>query len=205
MRLSKSHLLILSLALAAFALWLNIWLESNQQTQAETPKSKSEQAIWQFSDTQLWRPQLLHVDDKQNATPENFYLHAGKVTYQQQKTIQIEQLNLVAYSGSQFNLISSDLAEIMPDQSMQFQQQQVPVTMQHWREKAEDWQREIQLSGEQFTYNEQQQTLLSEKPVTLSQPDATIHAGGLEAALADGNWNLTNGVQGQFQLPPRQE
>lgn len=205
MRLTKNQLLLLSLTLSAFALWLNIWLESNQQPPAETPQTLSEQPIWQFSNTQLWRPQLVYLDDKQNTRPQSVYLHAGKVTYQQQKTTQIEQLNLIAYSDSQFNLISSDRAKIMSDQSMQFQQQQAPVTLQHWREKSEDWQREIQISGEQFTYNDQQQALLSEKPVTLSQPEMTMHAGGLQANLATGNWNFINGVQGEFQLPPRKD
>ncbi|CAN8138730.1 LPS export ABC transporter periplasmic protein LptC [uncultured Thiomicrorhabdus sp.] len=208
MRLSKSHLLILSLALAAFALWLNIWLESNQQEQEATPQTLAEQAVWQFKDTQLWLPSIQMADKEDSESPQhdtNLYFYAKQITYQQQQNTQIEHLNLANYSANQFNLISSDQAQIDKNQSMQLTQQQNPVKLQHWRESEQQWHREIQISGAEFTYNEQQQTLLSEKPVTLTQPDAEMHAGNLQADIKTGNWNFGNGVQGQFQLPQRSE
>lgn len=201
MQLSKRQLLLLSLGLATFALWLDIWLESSQSEQDAPTQLLSEQAIWQFTDTQLWRPQITQVDTPQTSSESNFYLHANKVTYEKQKNTQIEQLNLVTYLDNQFNIISSDRAQIAIDRTILLQQQHSPVLLQHWRAENQNWQQEIQLSGKQFTYNEQQQTLRSDKPVTLSQSGATIYAGSLQADLENGNWNLRNGIQGTFLLP----
>ncbi|MBO1926295.1 LPS export ABC transporter periplasmic protein LptC [Thiomicrorhabdus sp. 6S2-11] len=208
MRLSKSHLLILSLALAAFALWLNIWLESNQQEQEDTPQTLAEQAVWQFKDTQLWLPSIQTADNENGEHGQqdtNLYFYAKQITYQQQHNTQIETLNLASYSANQFNLISSDQAQIDKNQSMQFTQQENPVQLQHWRESEQKWHREIQISGAEFTYNGQQQTLLSEQPVTLTQPDAEIQAGNLQADIKTGDWNFGKGVEGLFQLPQRTE
>ncbi|BBP45296.1 hypothetical protein THMIRHAS_06690 [Thiosulfatimonas sediminis] len=204
MQLSKSHLSILSLALATAALWANLWLESNQQDTPPITAQNNKPAVWQFTDTQMWRPQVVQKTNGESFADNNLYLHADKVISDNQEHIQIEKLNLVIYSPQQLNLMSSDRAE-MTQQIIQLSQTQQPVQLQHWRNNTQNWRQEIQLSGTQFTYNEQQQTLRSDQAIELTQTDSQVLAGNLQADLATGTWRFGKGVIGQFTPSAQRE
>ncbi|QKI89748.1 LPS export ABC transporter periplasmic protein LptC [Thiomicrorhabdus xiamenensis] len=192
MRLTPSKLLISTLTLAAVAIWTNVWLESSQKEQVSDIAATLKEATWQFSETQIWRPGIETESNTLNFT-------AGQIRYQQNRELShIDQLVLVDFRQNSLNLISSQVAVLDPQFNITLSQN---VRFSHYAQQDETpaWQQQIQLTGEQFTYNNPQRRLTSSQPVTITQLYAVTEAGSLSADLTNGEWLFSDGVKGTIQ------
>ncbi|MBN2647398.1 MAG: LPS export ABC transporter periplasmic protein LptC [Thiotrichales bacterium] len=184
MRLPSIRLL-LSLSAAGALVALNHWLQPDPPL---TPNTElAEQSTWQFRDTQLWQPNL--------KTGGSVQLSAQNIDYQADfRLSQFTQLFWIDYTPERLQILSAPNAELNAQRQLELSGLS---QFAYFQPQAQNpiWQPQIQLQGEQFTYNSRQNTLTSDHSIRLTQPFAQTEAGNLAAQLKNGEWRFAQGVQ----------
>ncbi|QCU89611.1 LPS export ABC transporter periplasmic protein LptC [Thiomicrorhabdus sediminis] len=188
MPLSRLRLVIITLLLAAVALWLSK-PERSLTTDTQAPLAQLPYS-WQTQDTTIWQLQS-------NTLKAQNIIHSERFTYQNDdKRADFTKPKLWLLDDNSLTQLQSEKGFSLNNQLITFEEQ-VIITQNRTNNKTDQAQ---QLQTERLSYNQQTQQLYTDADVTLIQSNGVTTATGLEIDIEAKEYRLLSNVKGLYDV-----
>lgn len=192
----NSRLILLVLILSAFALWLNIQHES-QNDELSPSTLQSTDYSWQLFNNTTWQ---LDKSGSQNGS----IVKSSTLFYDEAaKTSDFTQPQITLLEPNQTLFIESETGQSLNNQVFQLRGQvvvnQVEQSIDQLNPATHSSTQNKTLKTEYITYNSQTQKITSDQPVSITQPNADFSGTGLEIDLKTNHIQLLSAVKGELR------